>query len=173
MLFLLLFLIPVGLPPRRPLLCQLPHDDDHALAQERRGRARLQRLRALHEAPRGKAFLALMGRVAMAPRWGWALGYNSVLPCCGFPDDDFPCTGAWIVFLLLGAPCVHVMSDRSRKALLEPKTKLDFRTQISCPSPTSQWQHSGRDRDLHHPHVRRRKPHSSSPFFSPAAAPVF
>lgn len=47
----------VSVPPCWALLCQLPHDHHHTVAQERRGGARLQRLRALHEAPRGKSWL--------------------------------------------------------------------------------------------------------------------
>lgn len=41
-------------PPCRPLLHQLPHDHHHAVAAQRRWRARVQCLRALHQAARGE-----------------------------------------------------------------------------------------------------------------------
>ncbi|XP_037668263.1 transcription factor GATA-5 isoform X4 [Choloepus didactylus] len=46
---------PVLVPPGRTLLYQLPHNQHHAVAAERGGRARVQRLRPLHEAARGAA----------------------------------------------------------------------------------------------------------------------
>lgn len=45
----------VLVPPSRPLLYQLPHHHDHAVAAERRGGACVQRLRALHEAARSES----------------------------------------------------------------------------------------------------------------------
>ncbi|XP_037668261.1 transcription factor GATA-5 isoform X2 [Choloepus didactylus] len=45
----------VLVPPGRTLLYQLPHNQHHAVAAERGGRARVQRLRPLHEAARGAA----------------------------------------------------------------------------------------------------------------------
>lgn len=53
------------------------------------------------------------------------------------------------LFLSVGASCIYVMSDLSRRVLLE-----SFKMQITSPSPTSQWQQShphGRDRGLQHP----------------------
>lgn len=41
-------------PPRWPLLQQLPHDEHHAVAAQRGRRAGVQRLRSVHEAARGE-----------------------------------------------------------------------------------------------------------------------
>lgn len=76
----------VSIPPCWTLLCQLPHDHHHALAQERRGRACLQRLRALHEAARGKSSL---WEGVHGTRLGLGSSHNSVLSwrcfsCCPF-----------------------------------------------------------------------------------------
>lgn len=93
----------------RPVLCQLPHHHHHPLAPERRGRARLQRMRPLHEASWGKKVpfgLGAMFPLACAP--------CPLTPGCPVPQALVSAGRRFVPVAALGTACGWHLASQSQ-----------------------------------------------------------